>query len=289
MADYLVIGCGYLGLEVAHLWLQQGHTVWVTTRKPDRARELAQRGWKPIVCDVLDLESMRSLPHVSTAVYSVGMDRTTGHSMRQVYVEGLANGLAAWKHRADKVIYISSTGVYGQTTGEIVDETSRTEPADESGRVVLEAEQVLRRYDPTSVILRFAGIYGPHRLIRIEALRNQEPLSGNPDGWLNLIHVQDGARAVLAADINAPDGSTFIISDNVPVPRRQFYSTMARLMQTPAPVFAPWNPDHPLPPHLKSNKRLSNRKARVELHWEPLYPSWEKGLEASMEQDRKQD
>ena len=100
-------------------------------------------------------------------------------------------------------MYVSSTGVYGQCHGEEVDEESATEPVEESGRVVLEAERLLHQQLPEAVILRFAGIYGPGRLLRRQAIEAGEVLVGDPEKWLNLIHVADGAAAVHAAEESA--------------------------------------------------------------------------------------
>ena len=127
-----------------------------------------------------------------------GLDRSSGQTMRAVYVEGLANVLAALPAPA-RFVHVSSTSVYGQTDGEEVDEQSATEPEEESGKIVLEAERVLRRAAPEAIILRFAGIYGPGRLLRRQAIEAGEPIVGNADKWLNLIQVEDGAEAVLAA------------------------------------------------------------------------------------------
>ena len=84
--------------------------------------------------------------------------------MRAVYVEGLANVL---RHvpRPGRFIYVSSSGVYGQSDGGWVDEDSAAEPCEDSGRIVLDAERLLQTALPEANILRFAGIYGPGRLL----------------------------------------------------------------------------------------------------------------------------
>ena len=91
------------------------------------------------------------------------------------------------------LLYISSTGVYGDADGEWVDETTPCRPAREGGKACLAAEQVLAEHPlgKRSVVLRPAGIYGPDRIIRAEALRRGEPIDAPADGYLNLIHVDD--------------------------------------------------------------------------------------------------
>ena len=202
MGDRLVIGCGYLGRRVAALWQAQGHRVFVTTRQEQKWNDFRQLGWEPIVCDVLAPDSLHALPPAETVLYCVGFDRSVGRSMHEVYVEGLHHYVTL-RPSSHRLLYVSSTGVYGQTQGEEVNETSSANPTDESGRVVREAETQLQRCHPEAIVLRFAGIYGPGRLLRLPGLSAGQPMVGDPDRWLNLIQVDDGAAAVLAAEARA--------------------------------------------------------------------------------------
>jgi nucleoside-diphosphate-sugar epimerase len=282
----LIIGCGYLGRRVAAAWQALGTAVSATTRSPARAAELASLGIRPwpFPCDVLDAASVRaclpSIPPVSTVLYAVGFDRSSGRSMRESYVDGLRNVLAVLAPPR-RFIYVSSTGVYGQTAGEVVDEDAPTEPVEESGRVMLDAECVLRAQVPDAVVLRFAGIYGSGRLLRRAAIEAGEPLIGDPDKWLNLIHVEDGAAAVLAADAQARPGVTVNVSDDRPVRRRDFYALLARLLGAPEPGFVPPAPGAPLPGHERANRRIVNRRLHADLGVRLRYPSYKEGLPAS--------
>src|SRR6266542_6214135 len=141
--DKLIIGCGYLGVRIAARWREEHHRVFVTTRKPEKAAMLAGQAYRPIICDILDPASLRKLPAVDVAVHAIGLDRSAGSTMRQVYVDGLAHALDALP-RPGRFVYVSSTSVYGQTAGETVDEQSSTEPLEPSGQVVLEAERLLK-------------------------------------------------------------------------------------------------------------------------------------------------
>lgn len=279
--DKLVVGCGYLGRRVATLWRQQGHRVFATTRSSSHADEFRRLGLEPIVCDVLDLASLRVLPAVDTVLYCIGLDRSSGQSMRAVYVNGLANVLAALPsfHR---FIYISSTSVYGQTQGEEVDEESPTEPREESGKVVREAEQGLRSRLPEAMFLRFAGIYGPGRLLRRQTIEAGEPIRGDAEKWLNLIHVEDGAAAVLAAEERGQLGTIINICDDLAIRRREFYTRLAELLEAPGPRFVLPPADAPLPPHERAHRRISNRRMHEMLKLQLGYPSYEEGLRASL-------
>ena len=82
--DKLVIGCGYLGRRVAELWKAGGHHVFATTRNTGRVQDLQQARLEPLVCDVLDVESLKALPRVASVVYCVGFDRQAGVPKREV-------------------------------------------------------------------------------------------------------------------------------------------------------------------------------------------------------------
>ena len=167
-----------------------------------------------------------------------------------VYVDGLADVLDHLP-RAGKFIYISSSSVYGQTGGEWVDEESATEPLEESGRIVLAAEEVLRSKISDAIILRFGGIYGPGRLLRQKTLHAGEPIVGDGSKWLNLIHVEDGARVVLAAEQYGRPGRVYNVCDGHPVQRHVFYTYLALKLGAAAPRFMR---HHPISPRRRTKR-----------------------------------
>lgn len=268
-ADALVVGCGYLGRRVAARWVAAGRRVAALTRR--NADALRALGVTPIVGDVTDPATLVGLPAARTVLYAVGMDREQNKTMHEVYVDGLGHVLDTLPP-AGRFVYVSSTGVYGQSDGGWVDETSPTDPAEESGRVVLAAERLLRAKRPDAIVLRFAGLYGPDRLLRKAAILKGEPLVGDADKWLNLVHVDDGAAAVQAAEERAKPGGTYTVADDEPVTRRAFYTRLAELLGGPPAAF-----DHRPEPGA-ANRRVSNRTAKAELGWSPAFPSYREGL-----------
>jgi nucleoside-diphosphate-sugar epimerase len=275
----LLFGYGYLGQRIANLWLEQGHRVIATTRSEATAQTMRQLGIEPVVCDVLDPKSLQGLPAAETVVHCIALDRTSGQTMRQVYVEGLDNVLSSLPG-GGRFIYVSSSSVYGQVNGEEVDEEAPTDPLEESGKIVLEAERRLKQTLPDAITLRFAGIYGPGRLLRRRTLEKNEPIVGDPDKWLNLIHADDGARAVLAAEAHGAPGRIYNVADDLPVRRRDFYNALARSLNVSRPTFV--LPTPPLPNHERANRRISNRRIHDELKMNLQYPSYEVGLPASV-------
>jgi nucleoside-diphosphate-sugar epimerase len=270
----LILGCGYLGRRAAQRWLAEGRRVAALTRR--NADALAALGIEPLIGDVLEPTTLPQLPRAASVLYAVGLDRAEKHSMREVYVDGLANVLRQLRE-SDRFLYISSTSVYGQTDGEWVDEDSPTEPIGESGQIVREAERLLCTMRPDAFVLRFGGIYGPDRLMRRQSqLHSGEPLSGVPDRWLNLIHADDGVSAVLAAESRSPPGGTYNIVDDEPVMRREYYAMLAELVGAPAPRFDEEKEDR------QASRRVSNAKAKSELSWRPQYPSYREGLSTTL-------
>lgn len=279
----LIIGCGYLGRRVASLWFAQGHRVWATTRSQVQAREFESQGIQPVLADILDREALRGLPAADTVLFCVGFDRSSGKTMREVYVDGLRNVLE-FLPAPKRFIYVSSTSVYGQRDGEFIDESAATEPEEEAGQIVLEAEQTLAEKSlPSVVVLRFAGIYGPGRLLRRKAIEANEPIVADAEKWLNLIHVDDGAAVVLAADEFAPRPfALYNVCDDQPVRRRDFYTRLSQQLGAPVPRFNPPAVGMPLPPHERANRRILNQRVRAELNWAPRYANYEAGLKASL-------
>src|SRR5690606_28528649 len=104
-----------------------------------------------------------------------------------------------------------------------------------------------------------------------EQLRSGAPIGGNPEAWLNLIHVDDAATAVLACEQRFTPGETFLISDDCPIARREYYELLARLTAAPPPKFSDDESSD-------LNKRIANRKAREHLPLRLAYPTIVEGL-----------
>lgn len=280
----LIIGCGYLGRRVARGWVASGDSVLALTRSEQRAAELRSDGIEPVIGDVTSASDMQrcfgSGDRFDTVLHAVGLDRTSGHTQREVYVHGLQNVLDALPVSLQRFVYISSTSVYGQDNGCWVDETSETSPVSDGGVVCLQAEQLLRTHpvlqgECKTFVLRLAGIYGPDRLIaRLDSLRSQTPLGGNPDAWLNLIHVDDAALAVAACD-HRHDSDTLLVADSQPQTRREFYSSICQLAGIAPPQF---NSDATGIGSPGLNKRCLNQKLTHDWAVPLAYPTTTVGL-----------
>jgi nucleoside-diphosphate-sugar epimerase len=302
----LIFGCGYLGLRVARSWRDSGPIVVAVTRSPSRAVEFARESLGMMVADVTRPESLEELSlfpsltrvtgaplQLDTVLFAVGYDRTAEPDIYSVYAHGLQNVLAALPPETARLIYISTTGVYGTAAGEWVDETTPPDPQRDGGRASFAAEEVLRRHPlgARSVILRLAGIYGPGRVPYLDKLRAGEPLAVPSAGWLNLIHVDDAARVVLAADTwlqqrSQADGpQVFCVGDGAPVARADYYAEVARLIGAPPPSFCRPPKDSPAATRAAADRRVSNRKMLDSLELVLRYPNYRLGLAAILDSE----
>ena len=285
----LIFGCGYLGLRVARLWRAAGQTVFALTRSKNRAADLAAGGIQPLVGDLLGEAEIQVPQGVSTVLFAVGYDRSTEASIHDVYVQGLAQVIRCLPESVERLIYISSTGVYGQVAGDEVDEQSPCAPVRAGGKACLAAEQLLQssRFASKAIILRLAGIYGPGRIPRSADLLAGRPIDAPERGWLNLIHVDDAARIVLLAEERAVPPRTYVISDGHPVQRDDYYGELAGLLHSPPPQFIPPPSDSPAAARAASDKRVNPRKMLAELQPTLLYPDYRAGLTAIVSADKR--
>lgn len=276
----LIIGCGYLGERLGALVHARGEPVWGLVRSAPRAESLARLGIEPLIGDVLKPETLRALPRADRVFYAVGYDREAGSTLAQVAVEGLRNLTHALPDPTSRLVLASTTGVHGQSDGEWIDEKSPAEPPGESGRIHLAAEKVARDWGDTRpmsrvVVLRFAGLYGPGRVVRRTLIERGEPIAGDPDKFLNLIAIDDAAQTALAALDALDPEPLYLVADDRPVARREYYSLAAALLNAPEPRFvipaAQASRD-------ASNKRIRNTLMKQSLGVRPRFPDITTGL-----------
>ena len=230
--------------------------------------------------DVTSQTASEPLPNVETVVFAVGFDRSGPHQIHEVYVDGLRNVLQRCSANLKRFIYLSSTGVYGQTDGGWVDENSPCEPFRDGGKACLAAEKLLQNSESMSaktIVLRLAGIYGPDRLPQAATLKRGEPLRVAADGHLNLIHVDDIIRVIAKCESIATP-QTFCVSDGSPVVRADFYEHLAKLLETAPPVFSPPEQGSSRAERARGSKRIRNERLVELLNPKFAFPSYREGL-----------
>lgn len=232
----LVIGCGYLGMRVAKHWQANSAPLFALSRSQSRTDEFARKGWLPLLGDLCG--QLPAWPEVDTVLLSVGFDRSSGHSIEEVYVDGMQRVIDSLPDSVSRLIYVSSTGVYGSPDTDWLDESSECRPDRAGGKACLEAERRLAasRFGDRLLVLRLAGIYGPQRIPRLTSLASRDAIKADPNAFVNLIHVDDAARVIVALEQHeTPD--LFCVSDGTPCHRSEFISLAAAELKLPPPQF----------------------------------------------------
>lgn len=251
----LLAGCGDLGMRVAQRLLARGDEVWALRRS---AVDDGAHGVRWLRGDLTRAETLGQLPQgITRVVYAPTPGAREEAAYRAVFVDGLKHVLEALGASSPRVLFVSSSAVYGEHGDAWVDEATPPAPPGFNGRVLLEAEQWLTTQALPSVSLRLAGIYGPGRLQLIERLRaGAASVPRDPPHWSNRIHVDDAAGAIVhLLSLPAPE-PVYVGVDDTPLPMHVLYEHLADLIGTPRPA------DGPAPPGIGS-KRLSNAKLRA--------------------------
>jgi nucleoside-diphosphate-sugar epimerase len=186
-----------------------------------------------------------------------------------------------------RLVYISTTGVYGDCRGEWVDEGRELSPGADRARRRLDAEAQVRAWSRATgaeaVILRVAGIYGPERL-PLARIRQAMPLVRSEESpFTNRIHVEDLAEVCAAAMEQPVAGEIFNVSDGHPGTMAEYFDAVADLYGLPRPPKIPMaEAAARLSPgmlsYMQESRRLSNEKMRRLLGVELRYPSLREGL-----------
>jgi nucleoside-diphosphate-sugar epimerase len=190
----LIAGCGYVGAALGELLAAQGHSVFGLRRHALRL----PAGVEPVEADLGVPASLERLPAELDCVFYLASPGGAEDALyRSAYVDGQRNlyqTLARQGQRPRRLLFASSTAVYGQHEGEWIDESSPTEPADFRGRRLLEAEQLLARAPFPGVAVRFGGIYGPRRSSLVAEVRGgRAAIRPGPPHYTNRIHRDDCA------------------------------------------------------------------------------------------------
>ena len=286
----LIAGCGYIGCAVGAELVEQGHLVWGLGRFARGDAEVRKLGIVPVQADLTRPET---LPTLSQPFDRVVHCVSTGGDVAEyekLYLQGTQN-LLAWLSDAapTKLVYTSSTSVYGQNDGTVVDETSSTTPESQTGRILLQTEKLVlaaaNQIGFSGVVLRVAGIYGPGRIYWLKEFQSGRSLTEEEaDRVLNMVHRDDVAGAVLATLASPKAAGIYNVADDQPVTRSELFHWFgARLGKTlPEGRAQPQK----LPKRGLTNKRVSNRRLKEQLGYQLKYPTFQEGYDAVLLQRR---
>lgn len=284
----LIIGCGYVGLPLGAEFVRLGHEVFGVRRTADAAHELKAAGIEPLIADITKPSDLAGLPGPFDWVVNVVSSNKGGAGeYREVYLNGTRN-LIEWLSAAPpkKFVYTSSTSVYGQTDGSLVKESSPAEPQSETAKVLVETEQILLRAAKggnfPAVILRVAGIYGPGRGHFFQQyLQDEARIAGKGDRLINMIHRDDLIGIILAALKSGRPGEIYNAVDDEPVAQIHFFRWLSETLGKWMPPFAS-EEENAARKRGFTNKKISNRRLKMELGYPFKYPTFRQGYTAEI-------
>ncbi len=298
----LIVGCGYTGARLARRLLADGQQVLGLVSSQSSAEGLADQGIPARVVDLdrgdpddldpgdLDLD----LPSPCRAIHYLAPPPAQG--VNDPRLARFLAAVAAWPAPV-RLVYTSTTGVYGDRNGAWVDEDAALNPSTDRARRRAQAEAQLQRWSRETghqvLVLRVAGIYGPGRL-PLAALRSGMPVI-QPDEapFSNRIHVDDLVSACLATMARGRPGRAYNVADGNPSPMSAYYETVARLAGLPAPPRLSWErAQEVMSPgvlsFLRENRRVDSARLRRELGVVLRHPEVESGVRASLEAERQE-
>lgn len=253
----LLAGCGDVGLRVARRLRAQGHEVSALRRRPPP--DAGHDGIRWLAGDLAAPSSLDGLPGgITRLVYLPAPDARERALYEAVFLEGWRGLLDRLDRSAlARVLFVSSSAVYGEHEGAWVDEDTPPAPSAFNGEVLLEAERRLAEQAVPATVVRLAGLYGPGRLQLLDRLRaGRVVVPRERPHWANRIHVEDAAAAIAHLLLAPAVQPLYLGVDDTPLPLDVLYDHLARLLGVPLPGTG-------APPAGVGSKRLSNARLRA--------------------------
>lgn len=276
----MIAGCGDVGSRLGQQLSAVGWTVY------GLRRTVAQlpAGIVPVAGD-LQLDTCPAAWPSGSLDYLVYCAAATQHDedgYREAYVNGLRRALgwlAQHGQQPKRVLFVSSSGVYGQQQGEWVDETSSADAQGYSGRIMLQAEVLALNSGLPASVVRLTGIYGPGREWLLGQVRQGYRVATEPPLYGNRIHADDAAGLLaylLQADARGVAlDDCYIGVDDEPAPLHEVVAWLREQLGV-----SHWAAEATV--RRAGSKRCSNARAKA-LGWMPRYPSYREGYSAILQ------
>jgi nucleoside-diphosphate-sugar epimerase len=270
----LILGCGDVGMRLLPL-LRARFRVFAVTREPARRAGLRAAGAIPLIADLDQTATLKRLAGLAPYIVHLAPPQADGALDRRT-----RNLVAILPERA-RLVYVSTSGVYGDCGGALIDETRAPAPQNARARRRLDAEQVLRRWacasHSTLSILRVPGIYAADRL-PLERLRQGSPaLRPEDDVYTNHIHADDLARIIERALFRGLPGRIYHAVDDSDMKMAEYFDAVADAFGLPRPPrLTRAALEQQVTPMLLSfmseSRRMANRRIKSELGVRLRYP-----------------
>ncbi len=285
-----IVGCGYVGRRLAQQLGNKECNLYGLVRTTVHIKSLRAVKVEPIVLDLDTLEANDLAPvwFRNCTLFYFAPPPATGESDTRLH-----HFLNKLKNPPETLIYLSTTGVYGNTHGALVDESMPVNPQTQRAQRRVSAEHMTRIWCTENgvrrVVLRVPAIYGPGRL-PLDRLRKGEPVIRAAEApIINRIHVDDLVQACLAAGANPEVRGVYNVSDGNNCSMTDYLKLVAGLANLPMPAEIPmdeaqlvFSPEYLS--YLDESRRVDNTRMRNELGVQLRYADVEKGISASLKE-----
>ena len=270
----LIIGCGDVGMRLLAL-LRGRFRVFAVTSSPARCAQLRAAGAIPIVADLDQRASLDRLAGLAHTIVHLAPPPSDGLLDRHT------RNLSAILPERARLVYVSTSGVYGDCGGALIDETRRLAPHNARARRRVDAEQVLRGWarvsHSTLAILRVPGIYAADRLPLKRLQQGAPALIDADDVYTNHIHADDLARIIARALVRGLPGRVYHAEDDTDLKMAQYFDAVADACGLPRPPrLARADLQQAVSPMLLSfmseSRRMTNQRIKSELGVRLHYP-----------------
>ena len=278
MARILIAGCGYVGEAAADLFHEQKWEVEGWTGSMESAARLGNRPYPVRSVDITDRTAVAAASgDFDVVVQCVSTSGGDAEDYRRLYWGGARNLLQRFP--SSRLLFTSSTSVYAQNDGTVVDEASAAEPTHEKGKILRETEELILAAG--GIVARLGGIHGPGRSFFLSKFLEGMPvIDPTEQRFINQVHRDDvvSALLLLAERRSACKGQVFNVVGDDPIRGSEAYQWLSvRLGKS-----LPSRSEHALSHRRgQSNKQVSNAKLRA-LGWEPRYPTFEVAMAKSI-------
>lgn len=275
----LIAGCGDLGTEAGLRFAAAGHDVVGLRRSPGKLPAEIRGVYADLSTELPDLP-----PDVDIVVVAIAADASTEEAYRAAYLDGVRNVLDALERQSiqpRRILFVSSTAVYKDSGGAVVDESTPTEPTRFSGKVLVEAENLLfartRGTTTQPVSLRLGGIYGPGRTRLIDQVRSGKAVIPAQPRHTNRVHRDDAAAMIVhLTTMEAAPDSVYVGVDDVAAEMGDVLRFLAAELGCPEPTTAvPGDASDAGP----GDKRCSNARLRA-TGFDLTFPTYKEGYRA---------
>ncbi len=277
----LVAGSGWLGTAAARVLLARGDRVTAVVRTLQHAVRLRQDGIEGLCRDLAVPGATEDLPGDLDAILATHAAADTDvEAYRRAYLDVTGELLSlASRAGVPAMVVTSSTGVFGQTDGSTVDETTPVAPGGETASVLCEAERrvLSAASDRLRICLvRPSGLYGPGRTGLIERVRSGALALGPGDEtWMNFCHRDDAVTVLIAALDRGRAGAIYHATDREPARRKNVIVWIAKRLKMTPPRREQGGDEAG---EIRANRRVIGEATRSALGVELVFPNFRKGL-----------